>query len=413
MSKLLRKYLKEQGSVPPEQDMVRTAAAQSGIDFDKLPPELQTKVSDIVTRWGQNQTTYSQLSDREAQLATQIDAFANQPETPDKQNILNQLNTQLTSTRSELDQVKSSNAEIEAMGKEIEPIVAQLRDTGQAAMTPPAQTPEAPPPQVAPMPVPQAQIAPEPVQPTLGQQALTKAGEVGGNIKDFATKQVTTPPPEGAAPPDMPQAGAGQMEIPQGTPQMTLPPAVQQFGSNVKDWATKQITAPPPEGAAPPDMPPPPQAPPEMHRGTLQNIPQMSVPAHGSPQPAAVAQPAPAPPQPEMAPPPPQPMASEAPPIAPPEAGGMEDVAAGAAAVGIAGAAVMGAYKIYKQFFSKAARACANAPSKDECMQSYRDHGVQAAVNNLKKQIPRCGNDQDCAQKLQMAVQKLESKLGA
>jgi hypothetical protein len=91
----------------------------------------------------------------------------------------------------------------------------------------------------------------------------------------------------------------------------------------------------------------------------------------------------------------------------------MGDAAAGAAAVGIAGAAVMGAYKIYKQFFSKAARACANAPSKDECMQSYRDHGVQAAVNNLKRQIPKCGNDQDCAQKLQMAIKKLESNLGA
>jgi len=91
----------------------------------------------------------------------------------------------------------------------------------------------------------------------------------------------------------------------------------------------------------------------------------------------------------------------------------MGDAAAGAAAVGIAGAAVMGAYKIYKQYFSKAARACANAPSKDECMQSYRDHGVQAAVNNLKRQIPKCGNDQDCAQKLQMAIKKLESNLGA
>ena len=402
MSKLLRRYLKEQNAEQGaainqafnlmSPDVVRRAASQSGVDFDKLPPEIQTKVSDIITRWGQNQTAYQQLSDREAQLATQIDALTNQPDTPDKQAALNQLNNQLVSTRSELDQVKASSAEIDAMGKEIEPVVTQLRDTGQAAMAPPDQTPEAPPPATDMAPAP-------PEQGVLGTAAdywKGKAPEMAatgkemlGTAKDWATKQVTTPPPEGAAPPDMPQTGAGQMEMP--------PPA--------------------PEG-----MPPPPP----MHQGTLQNIPQMSVPAHGSSyQPAAVApppQPEMPPPQPEMPPPPapPQPeMAAppEAPPAAPPEAGGAEggmgDAAAGAAAVGIAGAAVMGAYKIYKQFFSKAARACANAPSKDECMQSYRDHGVQAAVNNLKRQIPKCGNDQDCAQKLQMAIKKLESNLGA
>ena len=136
MSKLLRRYLREQSAVPPEQDMVRAAAAQSGVDFDKLPPEIQAKLSDVVTKWGQNQTTYQQLSDREAQIATQIDALANQPDTPDKQASLNQLNNQLVSTRSELDQVKASSAEIDAMGKEIEPTVTQLRDTGQAAAAP-------------------------------------------------------------------------------------------------------------------------------------------------------------------------------------------------------------------------------------------------------------------------------------
>jgi len=369
MGKLLRRYLREQSSVPPEQDMVRAAAAQSGVDFDKLPPEIQTKLSDVVTKWGQNQTAYQQLSDREAQLATQIDALTNQPETPDKQDALNQLNNQLVSTRSGLDQVKASSAEIDAMGKEIEPTVTQLRDTGQAAAAPPDQTLEIPPPAnaMAPAPAPQAQIAPEPVQPM--------------------------PAPEGAPPP-------ANVMAPAPVPQAQIAPEPVQ-------------PMPAPEGAPPPanamvpepqiQEPGPSQAPPEMHRGTLQNIPQAAVPAYGTPS--------------QSAPPPPptEPQFQEPGPSQAPEGaeGGMEDVAAGAAAVGIAGAAVMGAYKIYKQFFSKAARACANAPSKDECMQSYRDHGVQAAVNNLKRQIPKCGNDQDCAQKLQMAIKKLESNLGA
>ena len=366
MSKLLRRYLREQSSVPSEQDMVRAAAAQSGVDFDKLPPEIQAKLSDVVTKWGQNQTTYQQLSDREAQIATQIDALANQPDTPDKQASLNQLNNQLVSTRSELDQVKASSAEIDAMGKEIEPTVTQLRDTGQAAAAPPVQTPEAPPPA--------NDMAPAPA-----------------------------PTPEGSATPPPTNDVAPELQF-QSAPEPVQPMPVSE----------------------PPDMPQATQAPPAMHQGTLQNIPQMSVPAHGSSyQPAAVApssQPETPPPQPEMppppAPPPPpptEPQFQEPGPSQAPEGveGGMGDAAAGAAAVGIAGAAVMGAYKIYKQYFSKAARACANAPSKDECMQSYRDHGVQAAVNNLKRQIPKCGNDQDCAQKLQMAIKKLESNLGA
>jgi cell division protein FtsB len=411
MGKLLRRYLREQSPAPSEQDIVRMAAAQTGVDFDKLPPDIQTKLHDLITKWHQNQGTYQQLSNREAQIATQIDALANQPDTPDKQGMLNQLNNQLTSTRMGIDQIKASNAELDTAGNEIAPAVQQLRDTGQAAITPYAKPempstidiPQEPSPTAAAAPEPQAQPAPEPQfqepgpsqappdihqgtlqnipqmsapahqpapEPGVFSQALTKAGEIGGNVKDWATNLVIPPPPKGVAPPSLePQfREPGPSQAPPDVSQMSVPAHGSSYQSS--------------------------QAPPDVSK--------ISVPAHGTPY-----QSAPPPP-----PPPTEPQFQEPGPSQAPE-GGMGDAAAGAAAVGIAGAAVMGAYKIYKQFFSKAARACANAPSKDECMQSYRDHGVQAAVNNLKRQIPKCGNDQDCAQKLQMAIKKLESNLGA
>ena len=324
MGKLLRKYFREQMAQGPEEmpaappneqqnsliQTLKAKAAESGVDFDKLSADIQTKLHTLFVNHTKNMQQYQDLSSRDADLTNQMNSLAGQPDSPEKQSMLSQIQNAISHNRSLISQIQQNQGEVEAAGKEVEQAVAQARDSGQAAVQ---------------------------------------------------------PPPEDAQ-------------------QMEEPPAPVETPS-----APAEPAAAPPEQNLPASMPP--ENTPDMHQGNMQTMPPMPT----APPQAAL-------PEAPQAP-------TEAPPMAPPDQGGM-DIGTGAAIAGLAGAAVLGSYKIYKQFFSKAARACANAPSKDECMQSYRMQGIQAAVNNLKRQIPKCGNDQDCAQKLQVAIQKLESKLG-
>jgi len=365
MRKLYTRYLlKEQSG---NFDLARQQAAQSGVNFDKLPPEIQDKLGSIASSWQQNQQAYQDLSSREAQMASQMDLLSNQPATPENQQALAQLQNQLQSTRAGLEQVKGGMAELEAAGKEIEPVVTQMRDTGQA--TAPVEAPRGEP----------IRIGPD-----------LKSGI--DSAKDWTADKLQT-------------AKDYWSDKDFGTfadkPDITLDTAKDWAADKLqtaKDWAADKLK---PETTTPRTWQ---SGEGELGAASPETLPKL--PATYQPQTQASA------PQSggaELAGPPP----AQQDPSLMQKAGELaSQYGPEAAMAGAAGAAVLGAYKLYKQFFSKAARACANAPDKSECMQTYRNQGVQAAVNSLKRQAPKCGNDQKCVQKLQDAISRLESKLG-
>lgn len=89
---------------------------------------------------------------------------------------------------------------------------------------------------------------------------------------------------------------------------------------------------------------------------------------------------------------------------------------AGKAIGGLALATVIGygAYKIYKNYLSKAARSCAGKPDKSACMQQYKNNAIKAQITKLKADSGKCSKSKDpdkCKASIQSKILKLQSKL--
>jgi hypothetical protein len=83
------------------------------------------------------------------------------------------------------------------------------------------------------------------------------------------------------------------------------------------------------------------------------------------------------------------------------------------AATALAGMAVYGASKIYKRFFSQAARACAgkSGAAKDVCMKQFKAKATQARMQSLVKSKATCKkakNPQKCIAAIDAEIQKIK-----
>jgi len=88
---------------------------------------------------------------------------------------------------------------------------------------------------------------------------------------------------------------------------------------------------------------------------------------------------------------------------------------AGMAVGGLAAAALLGygAYKIYKNYFSAAAKKCAGSPDKAACMKAARSGAVKAQIADLSKGASACAKAKDpqkCKAAIQNKIAKLRSK---
>lgn len=83
----------------------------------------------------------------------------------------------------------------------------------------------------------------------------------------------------------------------------------------------------------------------------------------------------------------------------------------------VLGAALLfGAYKTYKRFFSKAARACSgkSGPEREVCITNFKKNATKAQINDLKRSLAGCKsskNPQRCQASIQAKIQKLQSTL--
>lgn len=89
---------------------------------------------------------------------------------------------------------------------------------------------------------------------------------------------------------------------------------------------------------------------------------------------------------------------------------------AGMAVGGLAAAALLGygAYKIYKNYFSQAAKKCAGSPDKSACMKAARSGAVKAQIADLSKGASACSKAKDpakCKAAVQNKIAKLRSKM--
>jgi len=84
-----------------------------------------------------------------------------------------------------------------------------------------------------------------------------------------------------------------------------------------------------------------------------------------------------------------------------------------AAGIAVAGAGLLAAYKIYKSFFSKAARACSgkSGDEKKACMAQYRLRALRAQIAALTKAKSSCKGDAKCIAKLDAKITKLKAKM--
>lgn len=95
-----------------------------------------------------------------------------------------------------------------------------------------------------------------------------------------------------------------------------------------------------------------------------------------------------------------------------------EGTTAGAtvAATALAALMIYGAYKVYKNFLSKAAQACAGkkGTEKDACMQAYKNKAAQAQMQTLNKVKVACKKSKDpakCNAIVMAKMQKIRAKM--
>jgi len=73
-----------------------------------------------------------------------------------------------------------------------------------------------------------------------------------------------------------------------------------------------------------------------------------------------------------------------------------------------------GAYKLYKNYFSKAAKACAGQADKAGCVAKYKTSAVKAQIADLGKGVSACAkskNPEKCKAAVQAKINKLKTKL--
>ena len=70
-----------------------------------------------------------------------------------------------------------------------------------------------------------------------------------------------------------------------------------------------------------------------------------------------------------------------------------------------------GAYFLFKRFMSKAARACAGQPDKNNCMKLYKANGIKQTIGQLNSTKKQCAGDQACIQKLDTQIASWQQKL--
>jgi hypothetical protein len=85
-----------------------------------------------------------------------------------------------------------------------------------------------------------------------------------------------------------------------------------------------------------------------------------------------------------------------------------------AAVVALAGAL---AYKAYKRFLSKAAKACKgkSGVEKTNCMSKFKQDAQKAKIQAMQSALSKCGNTKDpttCKQKIQAKISKEKAKMG-
>ena len=89
------------------------------------------------------------------------------------------------------------------------------------------------------------------------------------------------------------------------------------------------------------------------------------------------------------------------------------DASKGIGAGILAAIATYAAYKIYKRFLSKAARACKGDADKSACMAKFKDQAKQAQIKELKKGVSACSKSSDpgkCKTVINNKIAKLMTK---
>lgn len=76
---------------------------------------------------------------------------------------------------------------------------------------------------------------------------------------------------------------------------------------------------------------------------------------------------------------------------------------------------LMSAYKLYKEYLTKAARECETMEGRDKtlCMTKYKMEATRAQMEKLRKGLSKCEEakyPQKCRQKLQQKIEKLQGK---
>ncbi len=97
--------------------------------------------------------------------------------------------------------------------------------------------------------------------------------------------------------------------------------------------------------------------------------------------------------------------------------GMIDGVTTGITAVALVALASAVAYKIYKRFLSKAAKACNNkgGMEKTNCMAKFKKQATQAKIGVLQKGLSKCSKSKDpalCKNKLKVKISKEKAKMG-
>ena len=76
---------------------------------------------------------------------------------------------------------------------------------------------------------------------------------------------------------------------------------------------------------------------------------------------------------------------------------------------------LMAAYRMYKDYLSKAARSCDTMEGRDKtlCMTKYKMEGTRAQMEKLRKSLSKCQEakyPQKCQERLQEKISKLRDK---
>jgi len=82
----------------------------------------------------------------------------------------------------------------------------------------------------------------------------------------------------------------------------------------------------------------------------------------------------------------------------------------------LAAIALAGAYKIYKNYFSKAAKYCKDKTGEEKkaCMVNYQNNAYQMKINALKKSLSlskKANNPKKYTEKIQKEINKLKKKI--